>query len=106
MFTAEPIEVAVIFLRARWAADRDRAVHRADAAPPHAPVTPFDVDQTGITPQMIADMPPAAEAIAKLDTLLATPTLALLVAHQAPVEAGVLGWACQRPALAGLHHAR
>jgi DNA polymerase-3 subunit epsilon len=52
--------------------------------PPHAPVTPFDIDQTGITPQMVADKPPAAGVLAQLDALLAPSAPSLLVAHTLP----------------------
>jgi DNA polymerase III epsilon subunit-like protein len=87
----EPIEVAVISLRAQ-------SGHIVETArftelmkpPPHAPVTPFDTGQTGITPQMVAGRPSAAAVMAKLDTLLALAAPALLVAHHASVEAGFL----------------
>src|SRR5258707_2960253 len=90
-YSPEPIEVAVISLRAHDGqlveGPRFTQLMRP---PPHAPVTPFDIDQTGITPAMVADKAPAAEVLGKLDAFIASPDAALLVAHHAPVEAGVL----------------
>ncbi|MBI1759047.1 MAG: 3'-5' exonuclease [Actinobacteria bacterium] len=89
----EPVDVAVIVLRT----DVDRLVetdrYTALIRPPdHAPLTPFDTAQTGISPAMLADRPPAAQILAELDARLG-PHLrdaALLVAHNAPTEAGLL----------------
>lgn len=87
----EPIEVAVLSLRAESGQLTETArFTRLMRPPPHAPVTPFDTDQTGITPQMVAGQPPAAEVLAELDSLLRSPGPTLLVAHHAPVEASVL----------------
>ena len=58
--------------------------------PPHAPVTPFDVNQMGITPKMLQDKPPASVVLAKIDAEVELPTPSLLVAHNAPTEAGIL----------------
>lgn len=88
----EPIEVAVITLQARedgQLAETGRHT-RLMKPPPHAPVTPFDTDQTGITAAMLDDQPPAAEALAGLDEELRPLQPALLVAHSAPVEGGIL----------------
>jgi DNA polymerase III subunit epsilon len=85
-----PIEVAVQALRlkngqlvraARW-----ESLMRPDDL---ADVTQFDVDQTGITPAMLADQPPAAEVMARLDARF-TAGPYLLIAHHAPAEAGLL----------------
>jgi hypothetical protein len=47
-----------------------RARFLAGHSPPeHAPINPLDTSQTGITPQMVATVPPADEVLAKLDTL-------------------------------------
>jgi DNA polymerase III epsilon subunit-like protein len=90
-YPPEPIEVAVISLRlqSRQLAETTRFTGLMQP-PPHAPVTAFDTGQTGITPQMLAGCPPAGEILARLDTLLGPAQPALLVAHHAPVEAGVL----------------
>jgi DNA polymerase-3 subunit epsilon len=90
-YRPEPIEVAVISLRVQAGQLTETARFTGlMRPPPHAPVTPFDIDQTGITPQMVADQPPAAEVLAQLDALLAPSAPSLLVAHHAPVEGGVL----------------
>jgi len=57
--------------------------------PDHARFTRFDTEQTGITPRMLADRPPAGKVLAMLDTALPGPPL-LLVAHNAATEAGIL----------------
>jgi DNA polymerase III epsilon subunit-like protein len=90
-FRPEPIEVAVITLQYRDGditpvGDPFTALMKP---PPHAPVTPFDTDQTGITPQMTDGQPPAAMVLAELDAALRQDP-ALLVAHSAPVEGGLL----------------
>lgn len=87
----EPIEVAVISLRTRDGQLTETARHTAlMKPPPHAPVTRFDTDQTGITPQMTDSQPPAAEVLAKLDAALRPAQPAYLVAHHAPVEGSIL----------------
>lgn len=87
----EPIEVAVTSLGVRRGKLAETArFTELMKPPPHAPVTAFDTGQTGITPAMVAGKPPAAEVLATLDALLATSGPALLVAHSAPVEAGLL----------------
>lgn len=87
----EPIEVAVIQVRfngGRWVeAGRFSKLMRP---PPHAPVTPFDTAQTGITPQMTATAEPAAVVLAELDARLPGDQPCLLVAHHASTEAGML----------------
>ncbi len=90
-YSPEPIEVAVISLRAHGTQLTETARFTELMRPPgHAPVTPFDTGQTGITTQMLATMPPASQVLAKLDTWLTSPQPWLLVAHHAPTEAAVL----------------
>jgi DNA polymerase III epsilon subunit-like protein len=90
-FRPEPIEVAVISLSARTGQLTETARHTAlMKPPPHAPVTRFDSDQTGITPEMTDGQPPAAEVLAKLDAELQPQQPAVLVAHSAPVEGSLL----------------
>jgi DNA polymerase III epsilon subunit-like protein len=87
----EPIEVAVISLRAHGAQLTEIARFTELMRPPdHAPIIPLDTSQTGISPQMVATMPPAGDVLARLDTCLASPQPWLLVAHHAPTEAGIL----------------
>src|SRR5258707_1286162 len=90
-YSPEPIEVAVISLRAHDGqlveGPRFTQLMRP---PPHAPVTPFDIDQTGITPAMVADKAPAAEVLGKLDAFPASPEAAPPGAHPPRGEAGVL----------------
>jgi DNA polymerase III epsilon subunit-like protein len=89
-YRPEPIEVAVITLHAHDGTLTETARHTAlMKPPPHAPVTAFDTGQTGITPQMTDGQPPAAEVLAELDAALPL-KCALLVAHSAPVEGGIL----------------
>lgn len=87
----EPIDVAAIQLRldhGRWVeAGRFSKLMRP---PPHAPVTPFDIAQTGITPQMTAAAQPAAVVLAELDAAFPGGQPCLLVAHHASTEAGML----------------
>ena len=72
--------------------------------PAHAPVTPFDTGQTGITPQMVATRPPASEVLAELDAWFTCPQPWLLVAHHAPTEAAVLyNYRQHCPRLAATH---
>jgi DNA polymerase-3 subunit epsilon len=89
----EPIDVAAIVLGVRDGqfveTDRFSALIRP---PDHAPITPADTDQTGITAAMVADQPDAAQVLARLDDRVAARLGegALLVAHNAPTEAGLL----------------
>lgn len=86
----EPIDVATIHLRVRDGRLVETGCFAALMRPPeHAPVTRFDTEQTGITPQMVACQPPAGEVLAALDFELTQPPY-LLVAHNAPTEAGIL----------------
>jgi len=89
-YAPEPIEVAVQALRVRDGtlkrAARWEALMRP---PPHAGMTTFDINQTGITPDMLADRPNAGEVLAELDRRL-TAGPYLLVAHHAPAEARLL----------------
>ncbi|MFD2422419.1 3'-5' exonuclease [Amycolatopsis pigmentata] len=85
-----PIEVAVQALRARNGKLERAAKWEALMRPPaSAPLTTFDTAQTGITPQMLADQPPASEVLAELDRRF-TAGPYLLVAHHAPAEAKIL----------------
>ncbi len=87
----EPIDVAAIQLRLNggtWVqAGRFSQLMRP---PQHAPLTPFDTAQTGITPQMVAAAEPAAVVLAALDAAFASDQPCLLVAHHASTEAGML----------------
>ena len=86
----EPIDVAALALRLRAGHLTETSRFTALIRPPtHAPVTRFDTEQTGITPGMLAGQPDAATVLAGLDTRLDTPPY-LLVAHNAPTEAGIL----------------
>jgi DNA polymerase III subunit epsilon len=86
----EPIEVAAVGLRHHAGAWSRTAAFSALMKPPeHAPVTPFDTNQTGITPAMVAHQPPAGQILAQLDARLIHPPY-LLVAHHAPVEAALI----------------
>lgn len=90
-FRPEPIEVAALAVSASpsgW----PREVWRFEALirpPAHAPITSFDATQTRITAAMVAGRPPAATVLADLDALLTSPPY-LLVAHNAPTEAGLI----------------
>lgn len=85
-----PIEVAVQALRvvdhqlvriAQW----ESLIRPEDLAD----VTQFDIDQTGITPAMLADQGPAADVMPRLDSRF-TGGPYLLIAHHAPAEAGLI----------------
>lgn len=85
-----PIEVAVQALRARDGKLERTAGWEALMRPPDdAPLTTFDSAQTGITPAMLADQPPAGEVLATLDRRF-TAGPYVLVAHHAPAEAKIL----------------
>jgi DNA polymerase III subunit epsilon len=90
-YRAEPIEVAALSLGSRagnlaYAGIRFQSLIRP---PAHAPVTSSDSQQTGITAAMTAGQPDASEVLARLDALL-SPAPAVLVAHNAPTEAGIV----------------
>ena len=90
-YRPEPIEVGVISLRIHGGQLIETArFTELMKPPPHAPVTSFDVGQTGISPGMVKDKPAAAEVLANLDALLVPAEPSLLVAHNAHIEAGVL----------------
>jgi len=83
----EPIEVAVQAVKIREGSLERIASWEALMRPPqHAELTTFDTNQTGITLEMLADQPPAAEVLAELDRQF-TAGPYLLVAHNAPAEA-------------------
>lgn len=85
-----PIEVAVQVLRiddgALVRGPRWESLIRPDDL---ADVTQFDIDQTGITPQMLAEKPPAAQVMTELDRRFAAGPY-VLIAHHAPAEAGLI----------------
>lgn len=86
----EPIDVAVLALRLRAGHLTETSRFTALIQPPaHAPLTRFDTEQTGITATMLAGQPDAATVLADLDARLDTGPY-LLVAHNAPTEAGIL----------------
>jgi len=88
----EPIEVAAMAIRVTSPSGPALEVARFSELirpPDHAPITAFDTGQTGITPEMVADRPDAREVLAELDAHLTAPPY-LLVAHNAPTEAGLL----------------
>ncbi len=86
----EPIEVAVQALCVRDGrlerATRWEALMRP---PQHAELTPFDIGQTGITPDMLAQRPCAGEVLAELDRRFSAGPY-VLIAHHAPAEAGLI----------------
>ncbi|MGW0251132.1 3'-5' exonuclease [Nocardia goodfellowii] len=86
----EPFEVAVQILRVNGDNfDRTGEFQALMKPPSHAALTDFDSGQTGITAAMLTDAPPAAEVLARLDRRF-TAGPYLLVAHNAPAEAGIL----------------
>jgi|SRR5579884_326401 len=86
----EPIEVAAVGLRRADSSWQRTATFSSLIRPPsHAPITLSDVQQTGITRAMVADASPAGDVLARLDARL-TAGPYLLVAHNAPTEAGCL----------------
>jgi DNA polymerase-3 subunit epsilon len=90
-YRPEPIEVAALSLHVRdgslaHAGIRFQSLIRP---PAHAPITSFDSQQTGITAAMTASEPDGGSVLASLDARL-SPAPAVLVAHNAPTEAGIL----------------
>ncbi|MEU8075877.1 3'-5' exonuclease [Catellatospora citrea] len=87
----EPIDVAAIHMRLDgldW-----HYVHEFTELmrpPAHAPVTPFDTMQTGITAQMVAAARPATAVLGELDQLMDPTQQYMLVAHNAHTEAGMI----------------
>jgi DNA polymerase III alpha subunit (gram-positive type) len=64
----EPIEVAVQALHVRGGRLERAAQWEALMRPPrHAELTPFDIGQVSITPDMLAERPSAGEVMAELD---------------------------------------
>jgi DNA polymerase III subunit epsilon len=100
----EPIEVAAVAAHPTGSRLVETLRYGSLIRPPsHAPVTPFDTDQTGITPQDVASAPPAAQVLAELDAALPD-TPCLLVAHNAPYEASLLyDFHAHCPRLAATH---
>lgn len=86
----EPTEVAAVGLRfTRDAWERTASFEALMKPPAHAPITPFDVEQCGITAAMVEHEPDAGTVLAGLDKRLTQPPY-LLVAHNAPTEAGMI----------------
>ncbi len=86
----EPIEVAVQVLHVVDGTLACRARWEALMCPPrHAELTPFDIGQTGITPDMLAARPCAGEVLAALDQRF-TAGPYVLIAHHAPAEANLI----------------
>jgi DNA polymerase III epsilon subunit-like protein len=86
----EPIEVAVQALHVREGQLERAAQWEALMRPPrHAELTPFDIGQVSITPDMLAERPSAGEVMAELDRRF-TAGPYVLVAHHAPAEAGLI----------------
>jgi DNA polymerase III epsilon subunit-like protein len=87
----EPIEVAVQTLHVRGGELVRGWQWQALIRPPgHATPTAFDIQQTGITPAMLTDQPPAAQVLADLDSRFTDTHALVLVAHNAPAEARIL----------------
>jgi len=87
----EPIDVAAMWLTAADGTPRPagRRFQALIKPPAHAPVTEMDTRQRAITAEMVARQPSAHDMLAKLDAAL-TDGPYLLVAHNAPTEAGIL----------------
>jgi DNA polymerase III subunit epsilon len=98
----EPIDVATLALRPQAGRLTETGRFTALMTPPeHAPLTRFDTEQTGITAAMLTGQPDAATVLARLDARLNEPPY-LLVAHNAPTEAGILyDYRAACPRLAG-----
>ncbi|WP_405889764.1 3'-5' exonuclease [Streptomyces sp. NBC_00133] len=88
----EPIEVAALGLKHTPGQGPVRsgfAFQSLIKPPLHAPILPFGVAQTGITPADVADAPSAAPVLCRLDEALPERPV-LLVAHHAPAEANII----------------
>jgi DNA polymerase-3 subunit epsilon len=98
----EPVDVAALALRLHAGQLVETSRFTGLMHPPqHAPLTRFDTEQTGITAAMLAGQPDAATVLADLDARLDHPPY-LLVAHNAPTEAGILyDYRTHCPRLAG-----
>lgn len=89
-YPPEPTEVGALILRLNPDGLFYEEQYEALIRPPrHAPPTPADTRQTGITAAMLADRPTAPVVLADLDALLTAPPY-VTVAHHAPTEAGIL----------------
>ncbi|MGW6388978.1 3'-5' exonuclease [Streptomyces sp. NPDC055103] len=87
---AQPIEVAALALTCRdgrWGAEGE--FESLMRPPDFAPLTPFDTQQTGITPAMLDQAPLPEQAMAALDSRL-TGGPYLLVAHHASTEGNLI----------------
>lgn len=86
---AAPIEVAVLPIATGFTVDRAAAFSTFICPPPDSPLTPFDIQQTGIRPSDVAGAPTAEAALMQVDEAFGSFPDAL-VAHNAPYEAGLL----------------
>lgn len=85
-----PFEVAVQVVRTvNGRLERGAAWEALMRPPANAPLTSFDTSQTGISPDMLADRPPASEVLAILDRRF-TAGPYVLIAHHAPAEGQIL----------------
>lgn len=103
-YSPEPIEVAAIALRRTGDGWQQAWSFQELMKPPeHAPVTAFEVAQTGITAAMLADRPGAGAVLSRFDARL-TGGPHLLVAHNAATEGGMIyRYREHCPALAATH---
>ncbi|GGO42567.1 hypothetical protein GCM10012287_03750 [Streptomyces daqingensis] len=88
----EPVEVAALGLRHRERSGPQPSGFRWEALmrpPARAPLTPRATAHTGIRPEQLAGEPPAEVVLRRLDEQV-PPGPAVLVAHSAPVEAGIV----------------
>jgi DNA polymerase III epsilon subunit-like protein len=103
-YSPEPTEVAAVALRrsgGRW--ERVWVFEALIKPPEHAPLTGFDIAQTGITPAMLAGRPGAGVVLGQFDARLADGPH-LLVAHNTTTEGGIVYRYRDRcPALAATH---
>lgn len=85
---AAPIEVAVLPIATGFTVDRAAAFSTFICPPHDSPLTPFDIQQTGIRPSDVAGAPTAEAALMQVDEAFGSFPNAL-VAHNAPC-AGLL----------------
>ncbi|GAA4198153.1 hypothetical protein GCM10022252_48110 [Streptosporangium oxazolinicum] len=86
----EPTEIAAVAVRPRDGAFVETGRFTSLIRPPgDVAITRFDTAQTGITAEMVAQAPDAATVMSTLERRLTQPPY-LLVAHNAPYEAGLI----------------